>query len=778
MKEILSYLTFTGTRYSAQTEKCLLTLLYGNFPRAFWGLFINSTFFALVMWAVTDHVLLLSWYLMILFTLIARYLDVLSFRKNFDLYTQSAWYRRAASGVTATSLLWGWAVFFFFPESNIQYQLFVIVVIIGMSVGAVTSLVYDLRFSFFYLAALLLPLEYHLFRLDGTINLAIAAMVMLMAVVVLGNSVTYLNRVVIKNFESLTLYRRSKERFEESERKLRLIFEHTPVGIFYYSPDLKIIDCNSTFCAIFVRDKEQLVGMDINQLEHGSFLPTIRDTLTTFPQVREGFFHPDSSSKEAIWIKLQCAPIYDGSQQVVGGVGIIEDKTMEQAAREETEFMSLHDPLTGLANRQLLTERMREVLKEDRRRQSYTAILFLDIDHFKEVNDSHGHGVGDQLLIATGERLQALLRETDTLCRLGGDEFVVMLPRLSRVQDDVMVSAHHVAEKIHKSLSGSFELDDAVLFVTVSIGIVLSGDGLYDEAELLRRADIAMYQAKEEGRNDTRFYDAVLDEHARAFFLMQESLRNALVRNEFELFFQPVVKMASNKTCAAEVLLRWKNGTEEPIAPAEFIPVAEKAGLLKDIGKWVIAETCKQIRDWVDRDIFTLDYVSVNISTKQFHDPELCEYIVEVLEDYHIDPAWLKFEITENALIDNFTRTQAIIRELKSKGIEFIIDDFGTGYSLLAHLKDLPFSKLKIDRVFVRDLLTNKGDEAVVRAIIEIANQFDCLVVAEGVEEEAQRVKLLEANKNIYYQGFLYSKAVDAKSFESFLGVKGDCRDS
>ncbi len=778
MKEILSYLTFTGSRYSVQTEKCLLTLLYVNFSRGIFGLFINATFFALIMWTVTDHVLLLSWYLMVVFTLIARYLDVLSFRKNFDRYTHATWYRRAACGVSVSSLLWGGAVLFLFPENNLQYQFFVIVVIVGMSVGAVTSLVYDLRFSFFYLAALLLPLEYQLFRLAGSINLAIAAMVMLMAVVILGNAVTYLNRVVIKNFESLALYRRSKERFEESERKLRLIFEHTPVGIFYYSPELRIIDCNSTFCAIFVQDREQLIGMDINQLEHDSFLPTIRDALTSIPQVREGFFHPDSSSKEALWVKLQCAPIYDGSDQVVGGVGIIEDKTMEQAAREETEFLSLHDPLTGLANRQLLKERMREVLKEDRRQQSYTAILFLDLDHFKEVNDSHGHGVGDQLLIATGKRLEALLRETDTLCRLGGDEFVVMLPRLSRDQDDAMLSAHHVAEKIHETLAESYELDDIVVFVTVSIGIVLSGDGLYDEAELLRRADIAMYQAKEEGRNDTRFYDAVLDEHARAFFLMQESLRNALVRNEFELFFQPVVKMDSNKTCAAEVLLRWQNGTEKPITPAEFIPVAEKAGLLKDIGKWVIAETCRQIRDWVDRDIFTLDYISVNISTKQLHDPDLCDYILDVLGDYQIDPSWLKFEITENALVDNFTRTQAIIRELKSEGVEFIIDDFGTGYSLLAHLKDLPFSKLKIDRTFVRELLTNKGDAAVVRAIIEIANQFDCLVVAEGVEKEEQRAKLLEANKNIYYQGFLYSKAVDAKSFESFLGTKGDCRDS
>lgn len=265
-----------------------------------------------------------------------------------------------------------------------------------------------------------------------------------------------------------------------------------------------------------------------------------------------------------------------------------------------------------------------------------------------------------------------------------------------------------------------------------------------------------------------------MDEKVKSYIQMQNNLRHAVEKNELELNCQPIVRIDTNAMSAAEVLLRWYHGDEGYISPADFIPVAEESNRIIEIGKWVLVHACRQIKEWSQRRQFNIGYLTVNVSSRQLHDPEFAVFVFKVIEHYDIDPAWLKLEITETALIENFDKTKKIIEQLNAKGIEFIIDDFGTGYSSLSYLKNLPFSTLKIDRTFIHDILTDTGDAALTRAIIDIAKQFGYRIVGEGVESEEQRMKLSATDKNIYYQGYLYSKPVTAKDFERFLLIPAD----
>ncbi|MEA3374154.1 MAG: EAL domain-containing protein [Campylobacterota bacterium] len=769
MKELFSFLTFSTSRLNIETEKELLGILYANLSKSVFANIVNATLFLFVLWSAANHALLLWWFAGLTLVSFLRHLDGHYFSKHFALLPNKIWYWRMALGVGLSGLFWGSTLLLFFPGSQVEYQMFIIIVILGMSAGSVTTLSADLRISLGYLIILLLPLAFELFQQEGDIYLVLFVMTLMFIAIVSGASRQFY-AALVKTYDTLALYQLSQAKLKESEKSLRMIFEQTPAGIFYYDHDLKIIDCNSAFCHLLSADKEQLIGLDMRQLPDQSILPTIRDALTSGVQVREGLYHT-KISKLTLWAKIQCAPIIDADNNIIGGVGIVEDKTKEHAAMQEAEFLSLHDPLTQLPNRKLLKERIKQAMKEDKRKQHYSAMLFLDLDRFKQVNDSFGHVIGDKLLVETARRLEMLLRQSDTLSRLGGDEFVVLLPLLSEEQDTAMHYAHQVAEKIHDTLSKPFTIDEHALFTACSIGIVLLNTKVYDTDELLRRADTAMYQAKDEGRNRTRFYDPTMDAKAKAYIRIQHNLRHAIKHNELALNFQPVVQIGTNTITAAEVLLRW-HPQEGAISPADFIPVAEESGLIKEIGKWVIEQTCMQINQWVERALFTLDYVTINVSSKQLHDPDLSAFILDTLQHYRINPAWIRLEITETALIENFDRTKEIIEQLNAEGIEFIIDDFGTGYSSLSYLKNLPFSMLKIDRTFIRDILTDEGDAALIRAIIDISNQFDYRVVAEGVEHEAQRIKLFEIDKNIYYQGFLYSRPVDVKKFEDIMKTK------
>jgi len=445
------------------------------------------------------------------------------------------------------------------------------------------------------------------------------------------------------------------------------------------------------------------------------------------------------------------------------GIGI-----MRRRAEAEIEYRAYHDALTGLPNRRLLVDRLERSLASFLRHGHKGAVLFIDLDHFKTVNDSLGHPTGDQLLRLVASRLRHLLRKEDTVARLGGDEFVVLLPDIS---DDPDVTANHVrqvADKIRAALSRPYRLDEHELHVTPSIGIALFPLGQERADDVLRQADTAMYRAKEGGRNTAQFFLPDMQTAVEERLHVQNDLRGALAREELSLHFQTQVD-ASGRVVGAEALLRWQRQNSGPLSPALFIPLAEETGLILPIGEWVLREACGLFRQWFEAGLAgSLRHLAVNVSPRQFHQPEFVRLVERVLMETDMPADRLVLELTEGVVLNKAAETVEKMQAIKDLGVSFSMDDFGTGYSSLAYLQRLPLNILKIDRSFVRDVTVTPGNAAIVEAIIAMARHLSLQVIAEGVET-ADELRFLKQKGCDAFQGFYFNRPVPADEFLKLL---------
>jgi diguanylate cyclase (GGDEF)-like protein/PAS domain S-box-containing protein len=442
------------------------------------------------------------------------------------------------------------------------------------------------------------------------------------------------------------------------------------------------------------------------------------------------------------------------------------DITKRKAAEAKMERLAFYDTLTQLPNRQLLRERLDRALAVAARQKTGGAVLFIDLDDFKSLNDTLGHHVGDLLLQQVATRLTSCTRKSDTVARLGGDEFVVLLEGLSTDANTAGATAKLVADKILAAFLMPFNLRVQESESTASIGITLF-TGLSDTAEdLLKQADLAMYRAKAKGRNAFSFFDPEMQTYVTSRAVLRTDLRRAVQNNEFELFYQPQVNR-DGRVISAEALLRWRHPQRGMVPPSEFIPLAEDAGLIVDLGRWVLETACLQLSLWARNPNLRHVSIAVNVSLRQLLDLHFVDIVLAALRKSGANPCRLKLEITESSLLEKLEDTIAKIDALRAFGIEFSVDDFGTGYSSLSHLKRLPLDQLKVDRAFVRDLLTNTKDASIARTIIALGQNLNLTVIAEGVETEAQR-EFLEREGCCVYQGFLFSPALTSSKFEAF----------
>jgi diguanylate cyclase (GGDEF)-like protein/PAS domain S-box-containing protein len=464
------------------------------------------------------------------------------------------------------------------------------------------------------------------------------------------------------------------------------------------------------------------------------------------------------------WMLTRGMAVWDFDRQVYRMAGSVTDVTEHKEAEQRLLHNATHDVLTGLPNRALFMDRLKRLF--DRARQdggNLFAVLFLDLDRFKIVNDSLGHQIGDQLLVCLARRLEASLRPGDIVARLGGDEFAIILDDLNHISD-----ATQAAERIHKELCAPFNLSGHEVFASVSIGIAHSDTPYEGPEDFIRNADTAMYRAKDQGRGRFELFDKGMHVRAVALLELETDLRRALARGEFCLHYQPIVSIEDWRIAGFEALLRWQHPEQGFVSPTKFIPVAEETGLINQIGQWVFREACKQLRAWQIQ--FPSDpplTVSVNLSAKQFSHPALIEEIKQALAETGVSPRSLKIEITEGAIIENVEAATDILRQLKALGIRISLDDFGTGYSSLSYLHRFPIDTLKIDRSFVTRMSMPKNSE-IVRTIITLAVNLGMDVIAEGVETREQIILLTGLNCE-YVQGFLLSKPVDGKTMMELI---------
>jgi diguanylate cyclase (GGDEF)-like protein len=447
--------------------------------------------------------------------------------------------------------------------------------------------------------------------------------------------------------------------------------------------------------------------------------------------------------------------------QITNYVSIFHDITELKRQQEALEHQAQHDALTGLPNRVLLNDRLQMALAGMQRKETKLALMFLDLDHFKNINDGFGHPAGDTLLVELSRRLMGHLRIGDTLARQGGDEFLVLLPEIEGIEDAGLIAA-----RLLESLQAPFFHGEIEYFVTASIGVTIAPDDGNNVDALIKNADMAMYRAKNLGRNSYQFFTPELDAQAHRRLLLESKLRKGIELEEFELHYQPQVSCTSGAIVGAEALVRWRH-EGALIAPGEFIPLAEESGLILPLGEWVLRQAARQVKEWQDAG-FNLD-VSVNVSSRQFAGQTLPQLLRDVLATSGLRAGQIYFELTESILMDDIVRAQRILEELRPMGGKFYLDDFGTGYSSLAYLKRLPLDGLKIDRSFIRDIDGDVDSRAIAAAIVSLAETLNIAVVAEGVETEEQLAILRGMSSTMIIQGYLASPPVPADRFTALL---------
>ena len=479
---------------------------------------------------------------------------------------------------------------------------------------------------------------------------------------------------------------------------------------------------------------------DIRRFDHPDDAAIVRDAVEEFRRTGSPYridHRIVAAGGEIRYVQEQAELSTDADGQPNRIIGTIVDVTERKQAETRLAYLAHHDALTGLPNRTMLIERLEHSMAYAQRRDCFVAVLFLDLDRFKTVNDTRGHTVGDELLRQVADRLRSVVRATDTVARSGGDEFIIVAGDVGGASDLMAI-----ANNVHSAFSTPFVLEEEDVFVTPSIGVSVYPRDATDVESLIRHADAALYQAKDRGRDNVQYFTADLVESASRRVALEADMRRGLERGEFQLHYQPLVGLRSGKLLGFEALLRWHHPVMGLILPEEFIPVAEESGIIFQLGEWVLRTACRQQKAWMDAG-FDVQRVTVNISARQFQHRDLEAIVGRIIDETKIAPGALEIELTETLLMSDIPGSVNTLRNLRRMGVAISIDDFGTGYSSLGYLKNFPIDSLKIDRTFVRDITTDRYDEAIAAAIVALARSLGMHVIAEGVETKAQLAQLL-----------------------------------
>jgi diguanylate cyclase (GGDEF)-like protein/PAS domain S-box-containing protein len=566
----------------------------------------------------------------------------------------------------------------------------------------------------------------------------------------IGRAVEGMANVRVWSFRDVTSRFAAEAALRESELRYRLLFEQNAAGVCVSEVSGAIVDCNMTFASMLGYPRSELIGLDAGELyAKPSQRTDLMSVLGDSPTLNSVELELRKKDGQSIWGLMNLTMVGDRIHTTV------VDISDRKRAEEQIEFHAYHDVLTHLPNRKLFTDRLTQSISRARRSSKPLAVMFVDLDHFKSINDTLGHEAGDELLLEMAIRLRANVRDDDTVARLGGDEFTIILAELRQPEDAV-----NVAEKIIKAVEQPLSIAGTSIEVSASIGIALYPEDGSDAESLLRNADSAMYRAKEAGRNTYQLCTDDMKRRAVERLSLETRLRRAITDGQLVLHYQPQVSLTSGMVIGVEALVRWNDPERGLVHPSAFIPMAEESRLILPLGEWVLLTACTQMRTWLDAGI-ELPLMSVNLSLRQFQQYDIVQSVRRVLAETGLDAAALELEITETAAMQNAETTVEVLQALRELGVSIAIDDFGTGYSSLNYLKRFPITAVKIDRAFIRDLATSEGDAAIVSAVVGIARALKLRVIAEGVETEEQLSFLRRRNCDAA-QGYLFSRPVSA----------------
>lgn len=567
-----------------------------------------------------------------------------------------------------------------------------------------------------------------------------------------------------------SVFLRNITEYKQAEEELRLkakMLDSVTDAVF-------LLDFNGSF--IYINEAawktrgythDEMMAIDLHVLDTPKYEKNIGVRRDEILQKGQSLFESEHRCKNGsvMPVEVNCRMVEFGGRKML--LSVARDMTASRTSADEIEHLAFYDQLTNLPNRRLLMDRLKHLLASRTQQARQSALLFIDLDNFKTLNDTLGHDVGDLLLQNVAIRLSTCIREGDTVARLGGDEFVIILENLSCQPVEAAAQTEIVGEKILTSLNQPYQLDTYSYNNSPSIGVTLFSNSQISAEELMKQADIAMYQAKKAGRNTLCFFDPDMQAAINARAELEAELRIALENHQFHLYYQIQVD-GSCQPLGAEALIRWMHPQRGLVPPVQFIPLAEETGLILPIGRWVLDTACAQLKIWQNSPRTQNLVLAVNVSAKQFRQPDFADQIQEIVQRHGINPARLKLELTESLLLENIESIIATMNTLNKIGVQFSLDDFGTGYSSLQYLKRLPLNQLKIDQSFVRDIIMNNSDKAIVRTIIAMAKSLNLKVIAEGVETEEQR-HLLQNKGCTHFQGYLFSKPIPIESFNVLI---------
>lgn len=750
-----------------------INILYRALPVTLITILIHSVLLAALLFDVISEERIAIWLITVLVVTLLRWSwhVVYTRRRGQDAAYDLQWLKYNLIGIFVSGLLWSSAGVFLFPQDDLLYQLLMLFILAALSAGSTSTLsAYPLAIHTF-LSLTLLPIILHLIWQGGDSALLLAP-VGLFFFMLVNISARRLYSTIVLALTSRLALEQAIQGLRESTEQNRLLLESVSEGIFGVDEDGITTFVNSAAASMLGYNVDELIGKPMHGMIHHCHtggMPYYREVCQLEQRLLEG--KPCHLTDEVLWHKDgSFFPVeYHGTPVLCNGVltGTVvtfSNISERKQAEEQLEKQAFYDALTGLPNRVLLQDRLEQAVVNARRHNWMGALLFLDLDQFKMINDTLGHARGDVLLKEMASRLRGAIRAGDTAARMGGDEFVVLMSGLQGDYDKVVNDIRRVADKIQQQMSVPFSLGGHRIQVTSSIGIALFPINHDDADAILMQADAAMYRAKEAGRNGMQFFLPSMQLIAEERLAIQNDLRHAVSKKQLRLYYQPQYAK-SGQVIGVEALLRWQHPKRGLLMPQEFISVAEETGLILSLGEWVLETACDLLHRKSNpaADDY-LPSLAINVSPSQFRQVDFVEQMRSMVNKYNIDANRLELELTENILLNDIEAAALRMQELRQLGVRFSLDDFGTGYSSLAYLRTLPLDRLKIDQSFIRDIPGDPGSLNIVQTIISMTEHLGLEVIAEGVEEQAQ-FEALRSKGCMQYQGYYFDQPMPEDEF-------------
>ena len=760
----------TSTSFKERLAYDKLTFFYLSLPTALTGQFFGALLLASLMLTLVDLDSVIIWVTLTLIMLSYRFYHYLAFRRSSEyskLADAKLWLHKYYTNVFLSGVVWGSSALLLFPAGNLIGEMIIVLFLFAISFTSMGVLASKRELLLAYAVVMFLPLIMRFLFLEGeeiyrTIAYAVIILVLIMLLIAY-----YFGRVVNNSLKNHQYFVEIKHSHDQLKERFFSLFERAPVGIYYYGRDLKIADVNSQFLSMHkVEFKEDMLGQEIGTFSNTILVDAHREVFKN----RTGSYRgPYSrfSEESTIFVDLSTVPMIDNDGEVTGGITIIKDITAEVTAKEQMLRSAYYDMLTEVPNRTLLMDKLSGTIERQGSHPGYAALIFIDIDRFKKVNDTYGHNIGDTVIKQVAYRIEQLIGEHEMLARIGGDKFVVFLPELGSDLDGANHQAMEKALEIKRKFVAPIKIAAKDYHMGLSAGIAVFYGHENSAFDILKRAETAMYHAKNSGRNTVSFYKESMGTITEEQLILENELFKALQGSELQVYYQPQVAIGSGEIVSAEALARWFHPEKGPVSPEKFITIAEECGMIVELENWIFEHIFKDMKAWSKRaGSFPLHHIAINVSATHFLKPYFAEQFMLLVNKYELDPRWIELELTESEVMHNVHEAIRKIEQLRTFGITFSIDDFGTGYSSFAYLKQLPVDVLKIDQAFILNMADNHEDSVIVSAIISIAEKFDISVLAEGVEN----IRVLELLKEMgcdTYQGYYGYKPMPLKELEA-----------